>query len=190
MFDELYLVTSNLHKVDELSPIFKKVGITLKQLKIGKLEIQSDNVEEISHFAARVAFEMTNKPLIVDDTGLFIDVLNGFPGPFAHYVLDTIGRSGILKLLINSSDRNAKFITAATICTPTTGCKTFTGVLEGNIALEERGNFGFGYDSIFIPKGLNSTLAELPLTKKIEISHRTLAFRQIINWIQSLKLEE
>ncbi len=186
MIAEIYLATSNEHKIEELSPLFSRFGIVLKQAKVEKLEIQNSELQLISEFAVRKAYDKIRKPIIVDDTGLYIDELNGFPGPYAHFVLDTIGRHGILKLMNGISNRSAKFITSASICISESICKTFLGVLEGTIAEDERGSYGFGYDSIFIPQGMKYTLAELDLLQKVEISHRTKAFTKLIKWLKDV----
>ena len=87
-------------------------------------------------------------PLIVDDTGFSIDALNGFPGPYAAYVLNTIGNTGILKLMEGVTDRRARFTTAIAYADEQ-GIQVFTGTIEGRITTSPRGSGGFGYDPIF-----------------------------------------
>ena len=118
-------------------------------------------------------------PLIVDDTAFSIDALNGFPGPYAAYVLKSIGNIGILRLMDGVTDRNARFTTAIAFADET-GIEVFTGTIDGRIITAPRGNGGFGYDPIFEVGG--QTLAEIPLEEKSAISHRARALAAFRDW--------
>ena len=134
---------------------------------------------EIARGKAAYAYEQLKTPLIADDTGVFIDALNGFPGPYAAYVLNTIGNSGVLKLMEGQKDRNARFITAIAFA-DTNGVRVFTGTIDGRIAQAPRGEMGFGYDPIF--ETGDKTLAEIPLEEKSRISHRARALAAFHDW--------
>jgi XTP/dITP diphosphohydrolase len=136
-------------------------------------------VGEIARGKAGYAYEQLKTPLIVDDTGFFIDALNGFPGPYAAYILNTIGNSGILKLMEGQKDRNARFITAIAFADKN-GVRVFKGTIEGRIAHAARGERGFGYDPIF--ETGDKTLAEIPLEEKSRISHRARALAAFLDW--------
>ncbi len=118
---------------------------------------------------------------MVDDTGFFVSALSDFPGSYAAYVLKTIGYQGILKLLEGFKNRSARFMTAVAFNDGAT-TKSFIGVMHGTISERPAGDSGFGYDPIFIPDGFSKTYAELSLTEKITISHRTRAFRKLLEW--------
>jgi XTP/dITP diphosphohydrolase len=142
-------------------------------------ELRSNDVGEIARGKARYAYSQLNTPLIVDDTGFFITALGGFPGPYAAYVLNSIGNTGILKLMEGISDRTARFTTGIAYADDH-GLEVFTGTLEGKIAHDPRGKNGFGYDPIFEIGEM--TLAEISLPEKSKISHRARALSAFHDW--------
>ena len=143
-------------------------------------EIRSDDVSEIALQKAHFAYDRLFTPLIVDDTSFSIDSLKGFPGPYAAYVLHTIGNAGILKIMKDVDDRNAHFTTAIAFA-DRDGIRIFSGTIHGRIVTTSRGMGGFGYDSIFEING--RTLAELPIEEKNRISHRALALTAFRDWV-------
>jgi XTP/dITP diphosphohydrolase len=142
-------------------------------------ELRSDDVSAIAREKARYAYAHLATPLIVDDTSFVIDALNGFPGPYAGYVLGAIGNTGILKLMEGVPDRNAHFTTAIAYADEC-GIRVFPGTIHGQIIPVPRGTGGFGYDPIFEVGG--RTLAELPLEEKSRMSHRALALAAFRDW--------
>ena len=182
----LVLVTQNEHKLSELRPLFQEFQIPFSNVSIEKHEVRSDDVEEISRVAAEYAFSSLGKPVVVDDTGLHIESLNGFPLSYPAFVLRTIGRRGILKLMDGIDNRDAVFITAVGYADGSVS-KTFLGTMPGKISHEEIGTAGFGYDPIFIPEGFERTYAQLEFSEKINVSHRTRAFRKFLIWYQESK---
>ncbi len=141
-------------------------------------EFRHSDVKVIAREKARYAYEQLRRPLIVDDTAFSIRALNGFPGPYAAYVLDTIGIEGILTLMETRVDRYASFVTAIAYADET-GIRVFEGEIEGRI-VAPRGTGGFGYDPIF--EMGDQTLAELPLETKSAISHRGRALSAFAAW--------
>ncbi len=185
---EIFFVTGNYHKFKEISSIFRDSlrSIKIKRVKLRKVEIQSDSLEKIAQFAAEWIINHTNfrEPFIIEDAGLFIDELRGFPGPYSHYVYKTIGINGILELMRTSENRNALFKSAIAFWD---GNKivVFSGQVEGTISLEPRGTFGFGFDPIFIPQNTNKTFAEMKMQEKNLYSHRAKATKKLIEYIAS-----
>jgi XTP/dITP diphosphohydrolase len=171
-------VTSNVNKAIEIAAFFGET-VEVKHIALDIPECRSDNIGEISRGKAAYAYNLIQKPLIVDDTGFSIHDLKGFPGPYAGYVLQTIGNSGILKLMEGKTDRGAQFTTAIAFADDR-GIKVFTGTVHGSITLSPRGRAGFGYDPIFEMNG--KTLAEIPLEEKSSISHRATALLAFRNW--------
>ena len=108
------LVTQNKHKIIELTPLFEEYGVAFETTDLEKFEIRSHDVEEIALNAARHAYTILNRPVVVDDTGFFVSALKDFPGSYAAYALGTIGYQGILKLLEELDNRSARFMTAIT----------------------------------------------------------------------------
>jgi XTP/dITP diphosphohydrolase len=172
------MVTSNVNKAKEVEAFFNgELEVTHVALDIP--EIRSDDVGLIAQGKARFAYSQLRTPLIVDDTVFSIDALNGFPGPYAAYVLNTIGNKGILKLMEDKTDRHASFTTAVAFAHKK-GIRVFTGTLSGEITDSPRGIGGFGYDPIFDFDG--RTLAEIPLEEKSRSSHRAKALIAFHDW--------
>ncbi|MGY5871652.1 MAG: RdgB/HAM1 family non-canonical purine NTP pyrophosphatase [Candidatus Thorarchaeota archaeon] len=183
--DSIVLVTQNKHKLAELTPLFEEYGLPFETTKLEKLEIRSDDVEEIAGAAAKHAFMILGKPVVLDDTGFFVSALKDFPGAYAAFALKAIGYQGILKLLDGVEDRSARFVTAVGFYDGT-HLKTFVGEMHGTISEHPSGSEGFGYDPIFIPKGFTETYADLTFSEKISISHRSKAFRKFLEWGTSI----
>ncbi len=175
LFD-LYFVSSNSHKYKEAKSILDSFGIKLGFLKLNLEEIQSNSLKEIAEKKAKDAFSKCKKPLIIEDDGMFIDSLNGFPGPYSSYVFKTIGNKGILKLV--PSKRKAKFVSIITYCDKKT-LESFDAKIDGTISKSQKGK-GWGYDPIFVPKNSRKTFAEID--GKNELSHRFKALKKFSNW--------
>lgn len=171
-------MTGNAHKAAEVAAFFHGTA-EITHIFLDLPEHRSDNVGEIARGKAGYAYEQLKTPLIVDDTGFFIDALNGFPGPYAAYVLNTIGNSGVLKLMEGREDRTARFVTAIAFADEN-GVRVFKGIIEGRVAHAPRGEGGFGYDPIF--ETGEKTLAEIPLEEKSRISHRARALAAFHGW--------
>ena len=179
--DRLVLVTQNKHKLKELTPLFNKYEVEFETTSIEKHEIRSDNIEEIARVAAKVAFETLGRPVVVDDTGFFVEALNGFPGSYAGIVLGFLGYEGILQLMKDKTERRSKFMTAVGFFDGQR-LESFVGTMAGIVAQEAGGIGGFGYDPIFIPEGHTKTYAELTFDEKVSISHRSQAFEEFLRW--------
>ena len=156
-------------------------GIGVEHFQFDHREIRSDSLEEIARDAAEAAHKACGKPVFVEDTGLFIDSLNGFPGTYSAWALKKLGIDGILKLL-KGKDRNAYF-EACIAYHDGERVSVFFGRCEGTIAEEPSGDSGFGYDPIFIPAGHSQTFAQSIGLKK-DISHR---YKSVLEFSRSLK---
>lgn len=181
----LVIVTHNKGKFSEASEIAKAFGIILAMPddRTEKLEIQADKLTAVSEFSAVEAYKKIKKPLIVDDSGLFVNALDGFPGVYSAPIYKGIGgMSGILKLLEGKKDRSAYFECSVTYYDGKT-LKSFVGKVEGIIANGLKGTGGFGYDPIFEPNGYDrKTFGELPAEEKNKISHRRKALEAFFRW--------
>ena len=173
---DLYFVSSNNHKYQEAKIILDSFGIKLGFIKSTLEEIQSNSLKEIALCKAKDAFSKCKKPLIIEDDGIFINSLNGFPGPYSSYIFKTIGNKGILNLL--KQNRKAKFVSIITYCDKHI-LQSFDAKIDGSISKSEKGK-GWGYDPIFIPNNLQKTFAEL--NNKNELSHRYKALKKFSNW--------
>ena len=175
LFD-LFFASSNVNKYHEAKEILESFGINLGFYKSNLQEIQSDSLRKIACYKAKQAFQECKKPVIVEDDGLFIDSLSGFPGPYSSYVFKTIGNKGILNLV--KQKRKAKFVSVISYCDKTIQ-KSFESKLEGFISKKNIGK-GWGYDPIFIPSKSKTTFAQSKVKNKI--SHRFKALKRFSNW--------
>jgi XTP/dITP diphosphohydrolase len=176
---KIIMVTSNADKAAEVAVFFRGL-LEVDHVAFEIPEFRSDNVGEIAREKARFAYRQLKKPLIVDDTGFFIDALGGFPGSYASYVQNTIGNQGILTLMKEQANRIARFTTAISFADHS-GIYLFTGTLEGKITFSCRGRDGFGYDPIF--QVGEKTLAEMSIEEKSMISHRARALFAFRDWL-------
>jgi len=168
--------------------VLAEYKVATAMLRIEALEIQSDNLEIIAKASATDAEKKCGLPVFVEDAGLFIEALNGFPGPFSSYVYRTIGTKGILKLMENVDKRDAYFQSVVAFSSLGETQKCFQGRVKGKISMEERGGSGFGFDPIFEPSGSHKrTFAEMPTIEKNEYSHRAKALRKFAEWYVSAR---
>ena len=177
MSSSIFFASSNKNKYEEAKNIVSKFGLKLEFLKSNLQEIQADNLEEIARHKAMQAFSICSKPVIVEDDGLFIKSLNGFPGPYSSFVFDTIGNKGILHLV--SRPRDASFRSIIAYCERDGDVHLFSADVKGRISKKEQG-VKWGFDPIFIPSGKNKSYSEL--AEKNQISHRYLALKKFASW--------
>ncbi|MEM3400109.1 MAG: XTP/dITP diphosphatase [Candidatus Micrarchaeia archaeon] len=178
---KILFVTGNDHKFSEAQKILNSYAIKIKQAKPEFEEPRGEDCEAIAFRCASLAYEKLRKPLFVEDAGLFIPSLKGFPGALSAWVFKKIGNGGILRLMEGKRERGAYFCSAVAFADEE-GIKTFVGICRGKIAKRMMGSGGFGFDPIFIPKGKKKTFAQDAETK-MKISHRTRALRKLAQYI-------
>ena len=155
---KITLVTGNLAKVAIAKEHLEPLGFEIDNCKMDTVEIQADTVEEVAAYSAKYASDKLKCNVVKNDTGIMIDALNGFPAAYTHYVQDTIGEDGVLKLLENVENRKAKFVQALAYCEYGKEPVVFTSVTNGRIAKEKQGTHGWCWDFIFIPDNADKTL--------------------------------
>ncbi|MBI2101229.1 RdgB/HAM1 family non-canonical purine NTP pyrophosphatase [Candidatus Woesearchaeota archaeon] len=160
-------VTSNINKVNEFRQILEP-AIKVNHIKISYPELRSDNPEEIAGHSAEMLANKLKKVVVVEDSGLFIDALNGFPGTCSAYIHKRIGLKGIIKLMKGIKNRNCTYKSAVAYCEPNKKPASFLGEEKGKVAESVRGSFGFGHDPIFIPEGSNKTYGEMEDYKEVK----------------------
>ena len=187
---DLLFATSNKNKILEIKKVLPK-EFNIKSLDdIGFCEEIPENentIEGNAIFKANYIYKKYNLNVFADDTGLEVDSLNGKPGVHsARYAgisknsTDNINK--LLKKLKNKKNRKARFKTIIALIL-NSKIHTFEGVVEGNITKKPKGENGFGYDPVFIPRGYTKTFGELSLEEKNSISHRSLAMNKLIDFI-------
>ena len=180
---ELFFATGNDHKVEEAKAALAQFQVDVTKYEdFRKLEIQSNDLEEIASSALALILQNTQKPVFVEDSGLFIHELNGFPGPYSSYVFETLGVEGILKLMEGAKSRKAEFRSSVAFGMEGKWLANFSSATEGTIQLQARGEKGFGFDPIFIPMWTQKTFAEMELKEKTVYSHRSKALSKLALW--------
>lgn len=174
-------VSSNRHKYDEALPVLNGLGVRVEYERASLQEIQSDELAVIARAKARDAYRRLGGPVIVEDDGLFVGALGGFPGAYSSHALRTIGIAGVLKLLDGSGDRRATF-SAAIAYDDGSESRTFEASVRGTISETPRGEKSWGYDPVFVPDGQGKTFAEMGPDQKIGASHRTRALEAFAEW--------
>ncbi len=164
----------------------KERGYELEHIKTTYPEIQADTINETIVPGLKWLMERCDRPIMIDDSGLFIDALKGFPGVYSAYVFKTIGCDGILRLMDGVKDRSARFECCIGFMRPGGEPSIVKGVSKGSIALAKAGSGGFGYDPVFIPEGHSETFAQMPIPEKNKISHRGRAVEAFLKELPRL----
>ena len=151
-------VTGNWAKIASAKKALEPLGYEIENIKIETPEIQADDVVEVSKYSAKWAAEKLNKAVLKNDSGLFVNGLNGFPGVYTHYADDTIGEDGLLKLMEGVEDRTAYFKESLAYCEPGKEPVVFESITRGTIDTKKSGTYGWSWDFIFIPEGGTKTL--------------------------------
>ena len=183
MVEEVWFATGNRHKFKEALDVFGTTDIALNQFEFKHNEIRSDSLEEIAGESVEAAYSELGKPVFVEDSGLFIDALEGFPGTYSAWVHKKLGNKGILKILEGVENRKARFEACIAYHDGKT-VETFKGICKGSISEKEKGNDGFGYDPVFVPEGESSTFAE-SITLKNKYSHRYKSLLELIRYLKN-----
>lgn len=155
-------VTGNWAKIDSARQILEPLGFEIDNVKLDTVEIQADDVEEVAKYSAKWASEKLKCNVLKNDSGLFVEALNGFPGVYTHYADDTIGEDGLLKLLDGVENRKAYFKEALAYQEYGKEPVVFVGITRGTIAKEKSGTYGWSWDFVFIPEGETKTLGCFP----------------------------
>lgn len=182
---KLIIATHNRDKLIEIRALFEWPGLDVlgaDDVHLEEVEEDGDTLEANAIKKAVAAARTTGCWALADDTGLEVDALNGEPGIYsARYSgPDATYASNVALLLKNiegQANRDARFRTVMALSSPTGETRTVDGACEGTITEIARGEGGFGYDPIFLPKGYHLTFAELDLDAKNGISHRGRALR-------------
>ena len=185
------IVTGNSGKVESLKRKLNKYNIEVEQKELELFEIQADEIEEVSINKAKQAYEILKEPLIVDDSGLFIEELNGFPGVYTKYVLSSIGVNGIMDMMKGKKNRKCGFESVATFVDSNGRVRVFKGDFEeGQIANEidniERKEAWSGLWKIFIPFGYDKTLSQFSPKERSERKYKIkgeTAFTKFTKWL-------
>jgi XTP/dITP diphosphohydrolase len=187
----LYLATGNLHKLAELQAMLNWPGVEWRTLKdapgYGPPEEDGGTFAENALIKAEALATFTGHSALADDSGLEVDALGGHPGVLsARYAGvhgdDAANNRKLLERMTGKAERSARFKCALAFCEFPGRTRIVVGACEGMIAESPRGDNGFGYDPLFIPRGHSQTFAELPAQEKNRLSHRYQAVVKAKAW--------
>lgn len=187
------LATANPGKIAEMKKILSGLGIDIKTREDMGIDIDVEETGttfiENATLKAKAICKASGMPAIADDSGLIVDTLGGAPGVYAS----SYGGDGLdpkqrylylLEKLGNTEQRSAKFVSTIVCAFPGGSIISASGECCGSIAYEPQGTGGFGYDPVFIPDGMDKTMAELTADEKNAISHRGKALREFVKVLE------
>jgi XTP/dITP diphosphohydrolase len=176
---EINFITQNSAKVAELQAKAKQFKLTINHISAPYPEIQADALEDVVKYGLVYCHKKFPAPLIIEDSGLFVDAFHGFPGPFSSYVYKTIGNQGLVKLVGEGVQARFESIIGSYFH----DFKLFCGQVQGQI-VASRGRGGFGFDPIFEFKG--RTFGEMKVHEKNAVSHRSKAAELFLKWASTI----
>jgi len=171
-------VTGNVGKAAEAAATLAPLGVHVEPVDAHVPEIQADTLEEVALAKAESLRRQVAPPYFVEDAGLFVEALHGFPGVYSAYVFRTLGNGGLLRLLHGSRRRGATFRAVIAYVAGNGPPTLFAGRCVGSVLLEQRGTNGFGFDPIFRPEGRRRSFAQMSTPEKNALSHRGDALRR------------
>lgn len=196
MVDQINFATGNKGKLEEMTPPFEKQGFELVQVDVDVPEIDAMDVEEVARqkvldsFNAAVEHGLIegSEMMIVEDTGFFVESLDGFPGAEAAFFAHTAGVENLLPMMEGEENRGAYFKTAIAVYMPEEDrIETFTGRLTGRVPEKRRGESHphLPYNSYFLPDhGNGESVAENEELKNEEM-HRRKAVESFLEWLNN-----
>jgi len=160
---EVTLITSNTDKVVTFNKILQGLNIPVSVKMVSGSypeDKEKGTTEWVALQGAKFCADKYQRPVLVTDTGIFIEALNGFPGVNTKFTFKRIGNEGLIKLLEGVNNRRITWVFSLGYCQPNTEPVEFTSKVEGNMPLAPKGVNGFGFDPIFMPQGYDVTFAE------------------------------
>jgi len=188
--NSIVIASQNPGKIKEMLPFIKKLNTKIyfaKDFKLKEPKEDGSNFVENALKKSRYVNNKTKKVSIADDSGLVIPSLQGKPGIFsARWAGEKKDFNKAMKKVNNllyKKKTNAYYISVLAISWNKKKEEIFIGKIFGSLTWPPRGNLGFGYDPIFIPKGYSKTFGELSNKVKNNISHRVIAFKKLLNFL-------
>ena len=181
--DSIIFASGNKDKIREAESI---LGIKVEGTTLEIDEIQSLDTTEVTSKKAGAYYKELKKPVFVEDSAAIFKALEPLPGPYIKDFYEALGNKGICRLL---DGKSRDVVARATVVfkDDVGGEQVFIGDVEGEIAESPRGDLGWGWDPIFIPKGSGKTFGEMTMEEKNKYSHRRIAFKKFAKWLNTQK---
>lgn len=184
-------VTSNKTKLLHAQEALKYLGTEVVNEKLTIIEPREEEPEKVAREKAIQAFGQIHKPLMVEDAGIFINALNGFPKTFIHFAEETVGMVGILKLMEGITDRSAEFRQSLAYIEPGMDLPMIFSYVDGGYRIADKiwePKYESGeFDRILIPPGENQPLCmfdkDWRARRDAETNKETIHYRQLANWL-------
>lgn len=191
---DIVIATTNEHKVHEYQQMVK--GLNINFLSLNDINFKDEIIEdgktfkENSLIKAQAIANKTSLDVLSDDSGIIIEDLGeNVPGIYSHrYAIENGGQAKLNEKLVNEVPNSKAYFVCVITYIHEGKVKQFEGFFHGTIATKVEGINGFGYDPIFIPQGFTRAISTFDEQKKNEISHRSLAFKQFINYLKENNL--
>lgn len=189
---KIVFATHNEHKLDEVRTMLEPLGYKVLgagDLNLPDIEETGNTFKENALLKAYEAYKYTSLPVLAEDTGLCIRALDNAPGIYTKRYAEKNGGfpkvfEKLAECLANTTDRSAYFNCTMALVIDETQAEVFEGIFEGEIIDTPRGENGFGYDPVFVPKGYDKTVAQLTDSEKNTISHRYLALQKVVEYLK------
>ncbi|HEX2113669.1 MAG TPA: RdgB/HAM1 family non-canonical purine NTP pyrophosphatase [Alphaproteobacteria bacterium] len=186
---DLVIASHNTGKVREIADLLRPFKVTVHSAgALGLIEPEETGAtfEANAELKALTAARSSGKPALADDSGLCVEALDGAPGIYSARWAGAdkdfaVAMRKVEDRLAGKTDRRAYFVAALALAWPDGHVETFRGEVHGSLVWPPRGTRGFGYDPMFLPEGGTLTFGEMEATAKHAISHRAVAFRQLID---------
>jgi XTP/dITP diphosphohydrolase len=188
----IYFITGNETKILHAQTALAGSGIKIIQKEVVMIEPREEDPEKIVAEKAFQAMKMVNAPLIVEDSGIFIEALGGFPKTFVHFVTDTIGMAGILKLMAGETNRNVEFRQSLAYLEPGMKEPKIFNYVDGGFILADKiwdpiDGVAGEFDRILIPPGEDKPLCMFSRVWRAERDARqnkdSIHYRQLSRWL-------
>ena len=175
----LYFITGNKDKFQEVKLMLPEI----EQLDLDLTEIQSIDPKEIIEHKLQEALKQHQGDFIIEDTGLYMDSLNGLPGPLIKWFMKTVGAEGLYKISEGLGNNKAEAKVVLGYARANGAVNFFEGAIKGTI-VAPRTDSGFGWDPVFQPDGSEKSFAQMSKDEKNEISHRGIAVRKLREFLE------
>lgn len=164
---------------DKLVEAERILGYSLRHAALSLPEIQSVELEPVVEFKVKAAFERLQEPVMVEDTGLFIEAWNRYPGALVKWLVRSVCEEGLCRMMAPFTNRTAWATTMVATFDGRTEIHYFVGTVEGRIVRKIRGDNSFGWARVFVPLKSRMTFAQMPPLQKDQFSMRSIALNSL-----------